>query len=1157
MAKAIFYDEARKRWKRLRTVLDVLGVIITIVVILFTASILGSDKLPDLLLPLPHRPYHALKENEKARSRLFTRTRARKRNKAANPKQVVGLGNGQRAAFYVIWDKGSFASLREYYPQIDLLFPEWLHMLTPDGNVQGATIDNKMFNIVDKAGVHPPDDQVMPFLRGEGASTGVFPLVNNFDPRAKGSQAQWVPEVGEFLNDSKARRHFRQQMNLFIASDHYGGLTLDFEEIPLRSQIGFRALVEELYADFQPRGLKLFISVPVDDKDYDYTFLAKHADGLIIMNYDEHQTSSLPGPIASQDWFTKNIQLALKDVPREKLICAVGNYGYDWATKIPKGGKQQVVSAKSISVQEAWLTARDSEENVHLEAGSLNGHFAFMEEDNLRHDVWFLDAATAFNEMRAANQLGVDSFALWRLGSEDRSLWAIWDAPSRPGGETKLGFVPPGQDVDKEQNGEILHITQQPSPGRRVVGLDPERGLISSESFTSFPLPYQIVQYGAKEKQIALTFDDGPDADFTPKILDILKAENAPATFFLIGTQAERYSGLTKRIFEEGHEIGNHTWTHPDISHIGRRYMGIELSLTERFFASKLGVKPLFFRPPYSIDQEPDTADEVRPLEIVQARGYITVGDKIDPNDWHDNPPRSAEEIAASVFEQVGEGNIVLLHDGGGNRSQTVRALPMIIRGLRERGYQIVPVSRLLDKTRAEIMPAISPNERLTAIIDGLAFSIFGLINMGIVSIFFVGDFLMTGRLLIVGFAAIYDRLVNTKSSDDEAAVGQPAYQPKVVVIIPAFNEEKVIERTVRSVLASTYPHVRVIVVDDGSTDRTLEIARAAFTKEVAEGKVLILTKSNSGKASAANFGLQHVNQDEEIFVAIDADTVIAPKAIARMVPHFVNANVAAIAGNAKVGNRINVWTRWQALEYITSQNFERRALNTLGAVSVVPGAIGAWRTSAVRQVGNYPYDTVAEDADLTMSLLQAGFKVHYEDRALAFTEAPMNARGLMRQRFRWSFGILQSVWKHRGAFWRGGTLGWIALPNILIFQILLPLVSPFIDLMFIFGGVSYFIDRNFHPETANASSFDRLVLFFALFLVIDFVASAVAFALEPAEARSPLDKWLLSQVWLQRFAYRQLFSIILFKTLKRAFDGRSFSWEKIERTASLTHVRS
>ena len=228
------------------------------------------------------------------------------------------------------------------------------------------------------------------------------------------------------------------------------------------------------------------------------------------------------------------------------------------------------------------------------------------------------------------------------------------------------------------------------------------------------------------------------------------------------------------------------------------------------------------------------------------------------------------------------------------------------------------------------------------------------------------------------------------------------------------------IERTIRSALNSDYPNLHVIVIDDGSKDRTLEVARREFAAEEASGKVLILTKPNSGKADALNFGLEHLT-DEELFVGIDADTVIAHDAISRLVPHFLNPNVGAVAGNAKVGNRVNLWTRWQALEYITSQNFERRALNTLGAVSVVPGAIGAWRVSAVRAAGGYHHDTVAEDADLTMALLRCGYRVEYEDRALAFTEAPVNASGLMRQRFRWSFGILQAVWKHSGVFAREG----------------------------------------------------------------------------------------------------------------------------------------
>lgn len=273
--------------------------------------------------------------------------------------------------------------------------------------------------------------------------------------------------------------------------------------------------------------------------------------------------------------------------------------------------------------------------------------------------------------------------------------------------------------------------------------------------------------------------------------------------------------------------------------------------------------------------------------------------------------------------------------------------------------------------------------------------------------------------------------------------------------------------------------------------------------------------------------------------------------------PDFLDPRIGALAGNAKVGNRVSIWTRWQALEYITSQNFERRALNILGAVSVVPGAIGAWRTSAVREAGGYHTDTVAEDADLTMALLQRGYRVEYEDRALAYTEAPLDANGLMRQRFRWSFGILQSVWKHRAAFARKGVLGWVALPNIIIFQILLPLFSPFIDIMFGFGTLWYYIQKYFHPESTDPASFHKLVLFFVAFLVIDFFTSTVAFALERREPQTREDIGLLSQVWLQRFAYRQLLSVVLFKTLKRAAEGQKFSWDKLERTAAVTYQPS
>jgi peptidoglycan-N-acetylglucosamine deacetylase len=541
---------------------------------------------------------------------------------------------------------------------------------------------------------------------------------------------------------------------------------------------------------------------------------------------------------------------------------------------------------------------------------------------------------------------------------------------------------------------------------------------------------------------------------------------------------------------------------------------------------------------------------------VTESMGYLTISDKIDPNDW--KAIYTAEQLTRSVAKHLPPcaptdrncGNILLLHDGGGDRSQTVRALPMIIAAIRSKGLEIVPLSELLHMTRAEVMPPIAPNELWSAWLTWVGFWMYGSGVRIIAVIFFLGDLLMIGRLLSIGALAIFDRFRRPRFS----AEASEAYEPHVALLIPAYNEEKVIERTIRGALRSSYHHLRVIVIDDGSKDNTLEVARSSFPREIAAGRLLVLTKPNSGKADALDFGLDHLDSNEEIFLGIDADTVIARNAVALLVPHFLNPRIGAVAGNAKVGNRVNLWTRWQALEYITSQNFERRALDLFHVVTVVPGAIGAWRTAAVREVGGYHTDTVAEDADLTMVLLRRGYRVEYEDRALAYTEAPVNAKALMRQRFRWSFGILQAVYKHREAFARKGVLGWVALPNIIVFQILLPLVSPFIDIMFSVGAIWYVLQKHFHPESTDPASFQRLVVFFGAFLVIDFITSAIAFALERRTPDTREDPWLLSQVWLQRFAYRQLFSLVLFRTVKRAIKGEPFSWDKLERTAAITY---
>jgi peptidoglycan-N-acetylglucosamine deacetylase len=488
---------------------------------------------------------------------------------------------------------------------------------------------------------------------------------------------------------------------------------------------------------------------------------------------------------------------------------------------------------------------------------------------------------------------------------------------------------------------------------------------------------------------------------------------------------------------------------------------------------------------------------------------------------------------------------VILMHDGGGDRSVTVAALPVMIDALRAHGYNFVPVSALMGKTSADVMPELTWPQFLRALPDSVAFSGVQIIGRFIVLVFFVGDIMMAARLLFIGILAIVDRLRKPH------AKASPGFNPRVAVLIPAFNEETVIVRTIRSVLNSDYKNLHIIVIDDGSPDRTAEVAREAYAAQIAAGRVQVLSKPNGGKAAALNFALERLT--EEIYVGIDADTVIATDAISKLIPHFEDARIGAMAGNAKVGNRVNLWTRWQALEYITSQNFERRALDLFHVVTVVPGAIGAWRTAPVKAAGGYPINTVAEDADLTMNLLEQGYRVDYEDRSLAFTEAPIDAKGLMRQRFRWSFGTLQAVWKHRAAFVRNKAMGLFALPNILIFQMFLPLVSPFIDVMFLYGIANYFIDRHYHPESVSAASLDKLLVFFLGFLIIDFVTSSVAFSLERRHPANKGDGWLLFHIWLQRFAYRQIFSIVLFKTIVRAIDGKPFNWDKIQRTAKMS----
>ncbi|MFZ0921436.1 MAG: glycosyltransferase, partial [Candidatus Acidiferrales bacterium] len=978
------------------------------------------------------------------------------------------------------------------------------------------------------------DPKLDAWLKTLNVELPMMPLLNNYD----GSVWQ-VDPMAQMLARPDSRQRLIASLVAYAQSHKDAGIAVDFEEVPDDSQKDFEAFIRELGVALHSAKLKLMVGLPAADWTYDYKSLGADSDAIILMNYDFHWPQSAAGPIVDQTWYLKNLRMIFKMVPPQKIVMGIANYAYDWAS--PTKQNPHPV-AEALSFQSACVRALESDATIQFDPASVSPFYKYEGENNNVHNVWMLDALTAYNELRAAERAGVQGTALWRFGSEDPSIWSIWDA-TRPTDQirSELTVIPPGYDLILEGAGDLWRITAKPQSGSRTFHYDPATDLFTDESITKYPLSWRIERMGGNNpKELALTFDDGPNPPWTSKILDVLAKKHVPATFFVIGVEVDRYPSVLRREYDAGDEIGNHTYTHPDFDAASRTQIEFELDLTQRLLESDLGVKTLLFRPPYGIDEEPETADEVANLPIPQSMGYLLVAGHIDPHDWGEEggvPPPPVQTIVSRVVDQVEKipGNIIIMHDGGGDRSHTVAALPQIIDQLEAKGYHFVTVSDLLNQNRAEVMPPLSHEERFFAGADSFIFSLFHWLRLIIAFIFVAGIALVSGRAIFIGLLALAEKL-------RPAPQDHPEYQPLVSVLIPAYNEEVVIADTVGSALASRYSKLEVIIVDDGSTDHTSERVLESFGHDP---RVRLLRQANYGKSAALNHALAEASG--EVIVTIDADTVVDPDAVPRLVRHFADPRIGAVAGNVKVMNRNRWLTRWQALEYITSQNLEKRAFDVLNCIPVVPGAVGAWRAEVMRSCGGFAGETVAEDTDLTLTIRRHGWKILYDEEAIGRTEVPDTMEALVRQRFRWTFGTLQAVWKHRDAIGRKryGTLGWITLPNVFLFQILLPLVSPVIDFLFLFSillwGLAQF--RITHlPPLWTSEDVIRSLIFFAAFMLIDLLTCVIAFALEKNE-----DWSLLIPLLIQRFYYRQMMYVVLFRALKEAVQGRPVGWRGVE----------
>jgi cellulose synthase/poly-beta-1,6-N-acetylglucosamine synthase-like glycosyltransferase/peptidoglycan/xylan/chitin deacetylase (PgdA/CDA1 family)/spore germination protein YaaH len=1022
---------------------------------------------------------------------------AAKTNKISARRRAAQALHEVHLAYYVDWDPNSFTSLQTHAAQITHVAPEWLSVLDGDGTLQLT-----------------PDDQLEQFALEKGIA--LIPLLSNL-----GDQG-WNPEAveGLLLGPPQRRAAFIADLIEKLHSVKASGVLVDWEDLDPTYQPQMTQLLQQMSEALHAEKLELWLTVSTgeDMKPYDLDTLSDSVDHFVAQLFDENSDDDPAGPLASQDWFDGWLQTMSDYGDPKQWVITMGSYGYDWK----KGAKL----AETISFEDAMSRANNAGvDNVASKAPDYNPQYSY-EDPSGEHTVCFLDAVTFLNELRSVRDAGMGGLGLYRLGSEDPQVWNVMEMPVEQATTASVAPLDNLQSSDTISNvgqGEIITVDDHEENGKRTVVLD-DSGHFTTlyTDFPSFPVIYH--EGAGDPHEVSLTFDDGPDPTWTPKILKILADNNLKATFFMVGQQAEQYPGLVKQVFDQGHIIGNHTYTHANIGAIPDEETKLEFNATQRLLESLIGRSTTLCRPPYNADSRPANLAELRPLKLVQDElGYLIVMENIDPEDWA--RPGTAE-IVERVKEQRNEGNIILLHDAGGDREQTVEALPQIIDWLHTRGDRIVPLSELLHIPRDQLMPPVNAKgDSLTLAVSAIGFRVWRNVERFAWAFMITITFLVLLRTLMV--AALATRnfwKLRRRISLPPSAVNQP-----LSVLIAAFNEEKVIAKTLHSVFETDYAgELEVIVVDDGSTDGTCEVVRALAAREP---RLVLIEQPNGGKSRALSNGLNHASN--ELVVFLDADTQFEKQTLRCLAEPFQDERVGAVSGHARVGNLRTFIARCQSLEYICGFNLDRRAYVEWNCITVVPGAVSALRKSAVVAAGGFSEDTLAEDTDLTLTLHELGWRVEYAHHAAAWTEAPESVHTLAKQRFRWAFGTLQCLWKHRDLLFnpRFGALGWFSLPSIWFFQILLVALSPIIDGVLILSLTQH----------------GGALWFYAIgFLVMDLILSITACLLDGEKLRRA---WIILPM---RFLYRPLLSWVIWRSILKALKGAWVGWGKIERTASV-----
>lgn len=1100
--QSIFADPKGIR-RRILQVVTVVGIISILAATAYFFA--GLLILPQLNLPSVVRDFHA-------RFKALPSAKAPARDAKDDWRRVHAAANAKKPGsvqstnivlgFVSEWDPASVLSLERHSGELTHVATDWFTVTGVESELHEEAADKVRMLCVRKG-------------------IGFLPILRNLDGD------EWQTEAIESLANGSPedRKAFLDKLVSRLPPGSTG-LLVEWSQLDPGNKAATSGLLRELSARLHVAGKQLWFSVPTgnDFDAFDMQAVASCCDRMVATLHDENSEGDDPGPLASNDWFQGWLSTMMVYGDPAQWVIGLGTFGYDW--------RKDNQTVEQIAFTDAMARAAAAGVNpASVNSEQDSPHFDYLggpDQDQV-HEVWFLDAVTLANEIRLAAPFHPGGIALNRLGSEDPAVWDVLrhDA-SKPMDEAEmkaLARISLDEQIASTGSGDFISIGEDAKPGHRVLN-DTNNDL--TERFVQFPVPESITRQGDPgPHRVALTFDDGPDPDWTPKILKILREKGAPAAFFVLGTQTQHYPDLVEQIVREGHEVGNHTYTHQNLAEAGDQQIELELNATTRLLEAITGHSTAYFRPPYNSDGTPVDPGELRALRVARDLGYLTVTQSIDPDDWE--KPGADALLRRVKAQRAAGGSVILLHDGGGDRSQTVAALPAIIDYLRERGDEIVPLRTLINLPAETVMPKLNEENQPLAtryVYKGFAFLRF--LETAAWTLLLVVTLLALCRVLFHLVCAVRHR------RREHAAPTATTYTPPVSVLLAAYNEERVIASTIRHLLDSDYPaEVQVVVVDDGSKDGTAAVVEAIA---VSESRILFIRQPNGGKASALRRALEAASHDT--ILMIDADTMVAPDGIRRLVEPLADPKVGAVSGHVRVGNTSRWLGKFQDLEYITAFEIDKRAQDFLGCIVVAPGALSAFRRKALEEAGPITNDTLAEDTDLTLQLHRLGWTVALAPRAYADTEAPETVKALLSQRFRWAFGTLQCLWKHGDqTFAQGsGWLGWFALPSVWVFQIGVIAITPVLDILVLW---SLWLGRGI-----------AIWPYFVASLLLDIILAAAGLRLAERAARGA---WISIPM---RLLYRPLLGYVVWKCIFKALGGSWVRWSKLERTAAAIKQR-